>query len=381
MEPSLEGTDLKVSALLKLGLDSVSDPKVFDMTAFALRLSRQANGVSLLHGQTADKTWRKVVGMPVGAVTNGVHLATWLGPQVRAAYEKVGAKIAPETLLELENREGLRPSWEGVEDLSDAEFWEAHCAQKRFLAEFGTARLLKQHTKYGEGPSELRALRQMLNPGAFWIGFARRMTPYKRAHLLLSDLKRAVKMLSDTDRPVQILFSGKAHYLDLDGQAMLAEIYQLTQDPKLKGKVFLLEEYDIATGRALVQGVDLWVNNPLRPLEASGTSGMKAAANGVPNCSILDGWWDEGFEPGMEIPNGFQVGSRTPRKSREKQDKFDAKSLYEVLEREVLPLYWKRDEGGVPTGWVKVMKRAAASSLYAFSTLRMLEDYARTMYQ
>lgn len=378
LAPSLGQTGLPVARLKKLARDSIADPKVFDMTAFALRLSRKANGVSILHGQTADSTWRPVVGRSVGAVTNGVHLGTWLGPQVRSLCERLGARFEPETILELSESKTGRPTWEGIGAVADAELWQAHLEQKRALVSFASDRLVRQHAKYGESPDELRALSQALNPDAFLIGFARRMTGYKRPWLILSDLKRLLALLDRPGRPVQILFAGKAHPLDVEGQAVLAEIYRRTQTPRLKGRVFLLEEYDMAVGAAMVQGVDLWINNPLRPLEASGTSGMKAAANGVPNASILDGWWDEGF---VEKPrNGFEVGRREPQTTRRKQDRFDAQSLYDVLEREVLPLFWKRDPNGVPKAWVAIMKRAIATSLYAFSTRRMLEDYARDLY-
>jgi starch phosphorylase len=374
LSPSLHGSCIAVGQLQKLARDSENDPKVFDMTAFALRLSRAANGVSALHGRTADGTWRPVTGVRVGAVTNGVHLPTWLGAPMRRVYEAYGARLHPATAMPLTPRAGGRPAWEGIEEVPDAELWDAHLEQKRALVAFASDRLHRQHVRYGESPEELRALAAALDPEAFLIGFARRMTGYKRPWLILSDLKRLLSLLDSPGRPVQILFSGKAHPLDEEGQAVLADIYRRTQAPRLKGRVFLLEDYDMAVGRALVQGVDLWVNNPLRPLEASGTSGMKAAVNGVPNCSVLDGWWDEAIEE--EPRNGWAAGAREPRKTRRQQDKFDAESLYATLEGQVLPLFWERGPDGVPHRWVAIMKRTIATSAYAFSTRRMLEDYA-----
>ncbi len=380
LEPLFAGTDIKIPAVLKLSRDSVNDPNTFDMTAFALRLSRAANGVSILHGHTAHGTWHPVVGLPVGAVTNGVHLPTWLGPQVRSLCESAGAAFEPATKVSVKSRDTGRSVWTQAEGIDDLALWQAHLTQKKALVEFANGRLLKHHTRHGESPTQLKELIAQLDPDAFIIGFARRFAPYKRAGLLFTNPTRLLKMINASGRPVQVIFSGKAHPGDRVGQGLIKDVYDTSQDPKFKGKVFLIEDHDIAVGRALVQGVDLWVNNPLRPLEASGTSGMKAAANGIPNASILDGWWDEAYEVGENGPNGFAVGQRQNQPSREVQDKFDSDSLYKVLEKEVLPLYWKRNSAGVPEGWLKVMKQAMATSVYAFSTLRMLEDYAKDMY-
>ncbi len=379
LAPTLEGTGVPLNEVLKLGLDSVQDKKVFDMTAFALRLSRAANGVAILHGQTADGTWRPVTGKPVGAVTNGVHMGTWLGRPMRDLLAAHGVSLHPALELDLTPQKAFRATWEAVAEIPEDALWRAHLEQKQALVEFARARALSQHTRYGKGPAELAEIATLLDPDAFVIGFARRVTAYKRPTLLLSQLKAALALLGDTKRPVQVVFSGKAHPADTDGQAMVKEIFDLTRDKRFYGKVFQIEDYDMAVGRAMTQGVDLWINNPLRPLEASGTSGMKAAANGVPNASILDGWWDEGYIGGKDR-NGWQVGQREPQRTRARQDKFDAADLHRVLSEEVLPTYWKRDKQGVPSGWVKVMRRAIATSLYAFSTRRMLEDYAREMY-
>jgi starch phosphorylase len=380
LEPIIAGTDIKIGALLRLGRDSVDDPRTFDMTASALRLSRAANGVSILHGHTAHNTWHSVVGLPVGAVTNGVHMPTWLGPEVRVLCEKVGAAFEPATKIPLTPRDAARSIWKQVETIDESSLWQAHLAQKKALIEFANARLLKHHTRHGESPTQLKDLISKLNPDAFIIGFARRFAPYKRAGLLFANPRRLLKIIDSAGMPIQVIFSGKAHPGDRVGQGLIKDVYEKTLDPRFKGKVFVLEDHDIAVGRALVQGVDLWINNPLRPLEASGTSGMKAAANGVPNASILDGWWDEAFEIGSDGRNGFAVGQRKNQRTRAAQDRFDSGSLYEVLEREVLPLFWERDSTGLPREWVKVMKQAMATSLYAFSTLRMLEDYASDMY-
>lgn len=375
----IKGSKINVKSLVKLGRGDDNDPKVFDMTAFALRLSRAANGVSLLHGEVADKTWRPVVGKPVSGITNGVHMPTWLGPHMRACFEKSGARFSPTTHLPHKPETGRHAAWTGAKDIPDKALWEAHLAQKRELVQFAKERLFKQLQRSGEGPSSLHQLLAQLNPDAFLIGFARRFATYKRASLIFSDPKRLMTLLNNPERPVQILFSGKAHPADTDGQKLIAEIYNLSRDKRFEGKVFLIEDYDMVTGRKLVQGVDLWINNPRRPLEASGTSGMKAAANGVPNASILDGWWDEAYTADNP-PNGFAVGDRKPRKTQALQDKFDASEMLRVLEKEVLPLYWKRSKSGVPHDWVEVMRSSIASTIWDFSTQRMLEDYVDQLY-
>lgn len=366
--PILAGTEIGVAQILKMGLDSKADPTVFDMTAFALRVSRAANGVSLLHGKTADGTWRKTAGRKVIGVTNGVHMPTWLGPQMRGLYEKAGLNLNVETNPDRQAGKS-RATWEAVEQIDDSELLAAHRDQKRTLVQFATARMKATAARYGYGPDRLRAIEDQLDPDAFIIGFARRFAPYKRAALLFSDERRLLKMLKAKGRKVQLIFAGKAHPGDRNGQKLIAEVFKKTQSPKFAGHVFLLEDYDMEVGRHLVQGVDLWLNNPRRPLEASGTSGMKAAANGAPNCSILDGWWDEAFEGGKK-PNGFAIGGR-----KNTDDKEDAEALYRVLEQEVLPAYF---EGG--SRWPSLMKRAIATSVWAFSTARMIEDYADEMY-
>ncbi|MCP3936758.1 MAG: glycosyltransferase family 1 protein [Actinomycetia bacterium] len=379
LTPMLSGAGADVDTVVKLGRDSEDNPDVFDMTAFALRLSRQANGVSLLHGETADKTWRRVVGMPVGAVTNGVHMPTWLGPEMREVFGKAGARFDRATGLKTVDHDDARSTWEAVSEISDEVLWNAHLAQKQRLCDLVSERLMRQHTRYGDSPDGLRRIEGILDPDAMIIGFARRFTGYKRPDLVLSDLRKLSKIVDDPKRPVQIVFAGKAHPLDIEGKDIIAKVYEASQSDELCGKIIYLEDYDIAVGRALVQGVDLWINNPLRPLEASGTSGMKAAANGVPNASILDGWWDEACISSGKGQNGFEIGARKPRRTRSAQDRFDANEIYRVLSEEVVPLYWKR-RNRRSAGWIRVMRRSIATSVDAFSTRRMLEDYRDTMY-
>jgi starch phosphorylase len=360
--------------ILKLGLDSKADPDIFDMTAFALRLTKEANGVSLLHGHTADHTWRKVAGRPVKGVTNGVHMPTWIGPEMRTLFESLGAKFEP--VIAMPTKPGLngRGRWAGIQNAHDEDLWAAHQAQKRRFIEYARRHLFDQHARYGDGPSQLRYYENVFNPNDLIIGFSRRFATYKRAGLIFSDERRLLQLLNDPKRPVRIVFSGKAYPVDKEGQAVLAKLYQKSQSPRYRGKVFVIEDYNMEVAEKLVQGVDVWLNNPRRPLEASGTSGMKAAANGVPNASILDGWWDEGYEGG-KARNGFAIGGKTMPAELALQDKQDAEDLYRVLEQEVVPTYFKRDGAGLSSEWVQIMKNSIADSLLAFSTRRMIEDY------
>lgn len=372
IQPVIQGSALKIPELLKLGLGADGDSKVFDMTAFALRLTTAANGVSRLHGKTADKTWRKIFGRPVIGVTNGVHMPTWIGPRVRALLTKQARE------LPVDAPEGQRPDWQAAFNLKDEELWLAHKQQKKALIEFAERKLREQRARHGEGPEELQRFAEWLDPEALLIVFARRFAPYKRASLIFSEAQRAAKLFNRKGFPVQILFTGKSHPSDRTGQGLVSKVFQTSLKPKFRGRAFHLEDYDMEIGRMMAAGADVWLNNPRRPLEASGTSGMKAAANGAVNVSILDGWWDEACSDGK---NGFAIGKRTVPKAVQEQDKQDAKALYEILEKRVIPLYFKRDRTGLPREWLQLMKGSIASSLYAFSTARMIRDYVDDMYE
>jgi starch phosphorylase len=372
IEPVLAGSGVAVADALAAGLGADADPSVFDMTAFALRHAKVANGVSQLHGKTADKTWRPVTGHHVLGVTNGVHMPTWLGPEIAALFGRFGCDVGAAGA-------SLEASWEGVEAIPDEELWQAHLAQKRRMVASLRERLLAQHARHGEGPSELAGLAEALEAETdlsrvLWIGFSRRFATYKRAGLVFSDRRQARRVFGDPGRPVRIALAGKSHPSDRGGQKLISKVYASTVSPAFRGRAFVVEDYDMALGAALVQGSDVWLNNPRRPLEASGTSGMKAAANGVPNASILDGWWDEGFVGGKDR-NGWAIGGAKVPKTEAEQDRADAEALYSTLLNEVIPTFFDRDEAGVPRKWVRVMKRSIATSLFRFSTGRMWRDY------
>ncbi len=250
--------------------------------------------------------------------------------------------------------------WERLEEIPPDDLWESHMRQKRELALFAHGRLRSQLARHGEAPHVLAEIESALDPAIMTIGFARRFATYKRAGLLFSDIDRLARLLWDADRPVQIIFAGKAHPADRPGQRVIQEIFQRSRSPQLRGRVFILEDYDIRVGRFLVQGVDVWLNNPRRPLEASGTSGMKAAQNGVPNISVLDGWWDEGYTG----DNGWAIGGRETDPDEAAQDWSDAQDLYRLLETELIPAWYDRDKAGVPRRWTDTMRRSMATALW-----------------
>ncbi len=376
--PFLEGDGrpgtggVPLPSVLGLGLGVEQDASQFDMTAFSLRLTSGANAVSLLHGHTANATWQGVTPHEILGLTNGVHTPTWLGQPIRDALER----YTDADFDAMDNAHSADRFWERIAEVPDEDLWEAHQRQKLELSIFARGRLRSQFARHGEAPATLEELEEVLDPGALTIGFARRFATYKRASLLFSDLDRLARILWDADRPVQVIFAGKAHPADRPGQGVIQDIFSRSRSPKLRGRVFIMEDYDIRIARFLVQGVDVWLNNPRRPLEASGTSGMKAAANGVLNMSVLDGWWDEGWTG----DNGWAIGGRETNPDEGAQDWADAQDLYRILEQELVPAYYDRSEDGVPERYVQLMRNSIASTIWNFSTTRMLHEYVERLY-
>jgi starch phosphorylase len=368
--PILAGGGIDIERILELGRGVDGDPAVFDMTAFSLRHTTGANAVSELHARTANETWAAIVERPVLAVTNGIHAPTWVGLPMRERYEDIGAELD-----HLDDEEPRARFWQHLERISDRQLWEAHQRQKLELAFFARGRLRNQFARHGEAPASLAALSGVLDPSVLTIGFARRFATYKRAGLLFLDEERLARILWDEERPVQVVFAGKAHPADRPAQAVIEEIFRKSRSEKLRGRVFILEDYDMRVARFLVQGVDVWLNNPRRPLEASGTSGMKASANGVLNCSVLDGWWDEAWSG----TNGWAIGGREVDGDERTQDWADAQDLYRLLEEEIAPRYYDRDDG-LPRAWIATMRKGIGSIIWRFSATRMLEQYAEAMY-
>ncbi len=261
-------------------------------------------------------------------------------------------------------------------EIPDEELWEAHQAQKERLLRFTRSRLREQYARHGRPPGELRQVADLFRADALTIGFARRFATYKRAGLLFSDLHRLRQLLGHAERPVQVFLAGKAHPADRPGQELIQHIFQLSQEADLKGRVVFLENYDMRVARMMVPGCDVWLNTPRRPLEASGTSGQKAAINGVLNLSVLDGWWPEGCDG----ENGWAIGTEEPPAEEWQQDQEDALALYRKLEEEVVPAYYERDAGGLPRGWIARMRRSIVTIGARFSSSRMVRDYAEKAY-
>jgi starch phosphorylase len=353
--------------VLELG----ADDGMFSMTVLGLRLANQRNGVSEIHGRVSRGMWAHVFSTsvdetPIGHITNGVHTASWLAPELLELFNKY---LGEDWYARLDDPK----TWTHLREVPDARLWEIMQGRKRALIEFTRGVLVRRLARLGASEAELEIARHALDPHALTIGFARRFATYKRAVMVLSDLARVRRMVNDQERPVQFVFAGKAHPADAPGQDFIRAVVRATLDPLLAGKVVFLEDYGIDDARMLVQGVDVWLNTPRKPLEASGTSGEKAALNGVLNASILDGWWAEGFNG----TNGFAIGEAVKEyPSEAAQDEEDTRLLYEVLETQIVPLYFERGQDGIPHGWIERSKESIRTLAPQFSTRRMLKDYA-----
>ena len=347
----------------------------FNMTVLALRLSGQANGVSKLHGEVSRQMWQKVWPsksadeVPISSITNGIHIPTWVAGEMHYIFDKY---LGPEWR---ENRDD--PTlWQRIVEVPDEELWEVHLTLKRKLVGYLRERVRTRWVDGRNDPTQVLTSGTLLDPEALTIGFARRFATYKRATLIFRDLERLRRLLLDIHRPVQIVFAGKAHPADDPGKSLIQHIYNLAKHNNMGGRIAFVEDYDMHMSRYLKQGVDVWLNTPRRPREASGTSGMKASLNGIPNFSVLDGWWVEGYNGA----NGWPVGDATELDNHNAQDDYDADALYRVLEDEIVPLYYNRDRDNVPRGWVEIMREAIRSNAPVFSMHRMVKEYTTEMY-
>ncbi len=366
---------LKVEREQFLDFARVPGRSGWNMTALALKLAGRRNAVSRRHGVVSREMWknlwpsRPVEEVPISHVTNGVHLSTWVQHQLGSIYDR----YLGEDWRELEDDPA---TWSKVAAIPDDVLWLQHERNKSALMHLMRARARSRWMSNKNDPAQVLAGGALLDQSALTIGFARRFAGYKRATLILQDIERLKKMLFDPWRPVQLVFAGKAHPADDGGKALIQQIYRLAKDPAFGGRIAFVEDYDMHIARYLVQGVDIWLNNPLAPLEACGTSGEKAGANGVPNFSVLDGWWEEGYNGA----NGWAIGEAGGRGSGPDADRADAEDIYRTLEQKIIPLYYDRDELLIPRGWVKVMKESIRSVASVYGASRMVKDYANQLY-
>lgn len=364
------------SELLGLGRQRPSDQtEFFGMTVLALRLSNVSNGVSKLHGKVSRKMWSSLwpdlpqAETPIGSVSNGVHMAGWLAQEMTTLLERhLGTAF-----WEKPTDERL---WRKVDNISDAELWRCHERAREQLVGHARRKLHQQLVRRGSSAAEIDKAAEVLDPDALTIGFARRSATYKRGTLIFRDLDRLAKLLNNKDRPVQLIFAGKAHPHDKGGKELIQRMAQVARMPEFRRRIVFLEDYDIQVCRCMVHGCDVWLNNPRRPLEASGTSGMKVVMNGGLHLSILDGWWAEGYNQ----DNGFAIGAGEEYSDLNQQDEIESRALYEVLEKEIVPLFYTRAEDGVPRGWMRVVKQSLKTLCPVFNTNRMVEEYFRSAY-
>lgn len=357
-------------------VDSDSEHEEFCMTVIAMRLAHRCNGVASVHGEVSRRMWkdvwpgRSVQEVPIGHVTNGIHTGTWLAPQLSLALER---RLGPDWIKRISRPE----LWRKMDQVPDDELWETHNVLKAELIDFVRGRYVEQEQRIGTPDAEIASSAEsLLRQDALTLGFARRFAEYKRATLLFRDPDRLARLLCNEERPVQIVFAGKSHPRDGGGKGLIQQIVRMSKQDPFKGRIVYVEDYDIDVARHLVAGVDVWVNNPIRPEEACGTSGMKATLNGVLNCSIRDGWWAEASDG----RNGFDVIADGPHADLEVQDGRDHEALLSVLENDVVPLFFQRDDAGMPVQWLERVRWAFQTLAWRYSADRMVIDYASKAY-
>lgn len=366
---------LSKEEFLELGMKPREENKTtFNMGILALKVAGKKNGVSKLHGAVSRElfgdVWTEIAPneSPITYVTNGVHTCTWLAPTLKELYNKYLTPFWQDKIH-------LNETWKKINDIPDEELWNEHRLRKEKLLNLVKTNVTNRLRNSGMHYDEIKEITSKLNLDALTIGFSRRFATYKRATLIFKDLERITQILNDESRPVQLIFAGKAHPKDVEGQNLIKRIHEISMMPQFKGKIFLLEGYDMAMARHLISGVDVWLNNPRRPMEASGTSGEKASVNGVVNFSILDGWWAEGYNQ----KNGWAIGTNAEYYSYEEQDKADSDSIYTILENKIIPAYYNQ-ENGISKDWISYMKNSIISTGGNYSMARMITDYTSKLY-
>jgi glycogen phosphorylase len=368
---------ITVEQLMELGRQDPHDKhEGFCMTVLALKLSTYCNGVSKLHGEVARGMWNQLWSqtpreeVPITSISNGVHIRFWIANELAGLYDRY---LGPGWALNPESQE----VWNRIDSVPDPELWRTHERRRERLVNFARRRLAAQINRRGGSKTELHAAMEALDPEVVTVGFARRFATYKRADLFMRDIDRLKRILLDTERPLQIIIAGKAHPADNQGKELIRNIVHLCHDHDLRSHILFIEDYDINVARYLVQGVDCWLNTPRRPMEASGTSGMKAAANGGLNISVPDGWWCEAEGLGE---NGWSIGKGEMYGDPDEQDFIESEALYEILESEVVPMFYQRGRDGLPREWIKWMKNAIRTIGPVFNTNRMVQEYTDRFY-
>ncbi|MBL7077140.1 MAG: alpha-glucan family phosphorylase [Kiritimatiellae bacterium] len=374
--PLREALHLSHEELMTLGRVNPNDSnELFCMTVLGLKGAWKSNAVSTLHGQVSRHMWqalwpdRSEFDAPIGHITNGVHVASWLAPPMRQIFDAY-------LRAEWEHAMGKPETWEKIHNIDDGELWEAHQILKTRLVSYVQRQVCAQEAAREESGAACALTQKRLDPSVLTIGFSRRFATYKRASLILDDEQRLERLVSDPDRPIQIIYAGKAHPNDEPGKHLIQRIFRLSRDPRFMGRIVFLEDYDINVARHLVQGADVWLNCPRRPREACGTSGMKAVFNGTLNLAVLDGWWAEAYD-GM---NGFAIGRGQQHADDSAQDRRDAEALYSTLENEVIPLFYSTNEHGIPDKWTARVKHAIQSLAWRYNAARMVVQYAQECY-
>ena len=360
----------------EMGMEANPQPNAgFNMGILALKVAGKKNGVSKLHGAVSrelfNNVWPEIAAdeSPITYVTNGIHTCSWLAPNLKEIYNEYLMPYWQDNIYK-------DSTWEKIENIPDEKLWNAHLDRKQKLMEKAKENITERLKRSGYAYNEINEITSKLNPNALTIGFARRFATYKRATLLFRDLERITQILNNSERPVQIMIAGKAHPRDIEGQNLIKYIHEISMKPQFKGKVFLLENYNMELSHYLVSGVDVWLNTPRRPMEASGTSGQKASVNGVVNFSILDGWWAEGYNQ----KNGWAIGTNAQYESYDAQDNNDCQSIYQILENKIIPAYYEKDKKGISKKWMEYMKNSIISTGGKYSTARMLVDYTTKLY-
>ena len=351
----------------------------FNMGILALKIAGKKNGVSKLHGEVSrelfGEVWPNIAAneSPITYVTNGIHTCSWLAPKLKDLYNEY--LTTPATPY-WQDKIHLDETWKRIKNIPNDKLWGVHLERKQKLVDVIKENTIKRLRRAGVSYEEVREIVSDLNVNDLIIGFARRFATYKRATLIFNDLERITQILNDSERPVKLVFAGKAHPADRQGQDLIKYIHELSMKPQFKGKIFLLENYNIAMSRYLVSGVDVWLNTPRRPMEASGTSGQKASVNGVINFSVLDGWWAEGYDQ----TNGWSIGTNQEYSSYQEQDIADSESIYRTLENKIIPMFYDKNEQGISDKWVETMKNSIITTGGKYSTARMLVDYTNKLY-